>query len=237
MNKVLNINLGGYPFTIDDDAFGHLENYLDTIHAHFKKSEGYEEITSDIEARMAELFQEQLNGRSIVTIRIVEICIGIMGTPEEFGAEGLEEEDSFQERNQSHSSEKQTNYQTGKKLFRDPDDTTVGGVCSGIAAYFGVEDPLWVRLLFVLGFFSGTIGLWAYIILWIIIPEAKSAGDRLAMKGEPINVSNIGKIIEDEIDVFADKLDEIGNELGSKKKVPPKRKMVEEAPLRKGFLL
>lgn len=237
MNKVLNINLGGYPFTIDDDAFEHLENYLDTIHAHFKKSEGYEEITSDIEARMAELFQEQLNGRSIVTIRTVETCIGIMGTPEEFGAEGLEEEDTFYEKTHSYSSEKQTNYQTGKKLFRDPDDSTVGGVCSGIAAYFGVEDPLWVRLLFVLGFFSGTIGLWAYIILWIIIPEAKSAGDRLAMKGELINVSNIGKIIEDEIDVFADKLDEIGSELGSKKKAPKKRKMVEEAPLRKGFLL
>jgi phage shock protein PspC (stress-responsive transcriptional regulator) len=241
MNKVLNINLGGYPFTIDDDGFEHLENYLDTIHSHFKKSDGYEEITSDIEARMAELFQEQLNGRSIVTIRIVETCIGIMGTPEEFGAEGLEEEDTFYEKTQahshSHSSGKQTNYQTGKKLFRDPDDSTVGGVCSGIAAYFGIEDPLWVRLLFVLGFFSGTIGLWAYIILWAIIPEAKSAGDRLAMKGETINVSNIGRIIEDEIDVFADKLDEIGSELGSKKKAPKKRSMVEEAPLRRGFLL
>ena len=114
MNKVLNINLGGYPFTIDEDAFEHLENYLDTIHSHFKKSEGYEEITSDIEARMAELFQEQLNGRSIVTIRTVETCIGIMGTPEEFGAEGLEEEDTFYEKtqahSQTHSSGKQTNY-------------------------------------------------------------------------------------------------------------------------------
>ena len=237
MNKVLNINLGGYPFTIDDDAFEHLENYLDTIHAHFKKSEGYEEITSDIEARMAELFQEQLSGRSIVTVPIVETCIGIMGTPEEFGAEGIEEEDEFYEKTNTHSSQEETNYHTGKKLFRDPDDQTVGGVCAGIAAYFGIEDPLWVRLLFVLGFFSGTIGFWAYLILWTIIPEAKSAGDRLAMRGEPINVSNIGKIIEDEIDVFADKLDEIGSELGSKKKVPTKRKMVEEAPLRNGFLL
>jgi phage shock protein PspC (stress-responsive transcriptional regulator) len=237
MNKVLNINLGGYPFTIDDDAFEYLEHYLDTIHTHFKKSEGYEEITSDIESRMAELFQEQLNGRSIVTIRIVETCIGIIGTPEEFGAEGFDEEEPLYERTQAHYSRKETNYQTGKKLFRDPDDSTVGGICSGIAAYFGVEDPLWVRLLFVIGFFSGTIGLWAYIILWIIIPEAKSAGDRLAMKGERINVSNIGKIIEDEIDIFADKLGEIGSELGSKKKTPKERKVEEEAPLRKGFLL
>ena len=78
MNKVLNINLGGYPFTIDDDAYEHLENYLETIHNHFKKSEGYEEITSDIEARMAELFQDQLSGRSIVTIRDVEAGIAIM---------------------------------------------------------------------------------------------------------------------------------------------------------------
>ncbi len=234
MNKVLNINLGGYPFTIDDDAFEHLENYLETIHNHFKKSEGYEEITSDIEARMAELFQDQLNGRSIVTFRDVEAGIAIMGTPEEFGAEPMEEDD-FYEKSHAHTEGKQTEYKTGKRFFRDPDDTTVGGVCSGIAAYFGIEDPMWVRLIFVLGFFSGTIGLWLYIILWAIIPEAKSAGDRLAMKGEPINVSNIGKIIEEEIDVFADKLDEIGSELGSKKKVRPK-KVVEEAPLRKGYL-
>jgi len=242
MNKVLNINLGGYPFTIDDDAFEHLENYLETIHQHFKKSEGYDEITSDIEARMAELFQEQLNGRSIVTVRDVESCIAIMGTPEEFGADAMEDEDFYEKaqshaHTHSHADSKQTNYKTGRRLFRDSDDMTVGGVCSGIAAYFGVEDPLWVRLLFVLGFFSGTIGLWVYLILWAIIPEAKNAGDKLAMRGEPINVSNIGKIIEDEIDIFADKLDEIGSELGSKKKVQKQRKMVEEAPLRKGFLL
>ncbi|MEM6966050.1 MAG: PspC domain-containing protein [Bacteroidota bacterium] len=237
MNKVLNINLGGYPFTIDDDAFEHLESYLDTIHHHFKKSEGYEEITSDIEARMAELFQEQLNGRAIVTVRDVKACVAIMGTPEEFGAEPMEETNEFRERKSTHTQHQQTNYKTGKRLFRDPDDMTVGGVCAGIAAYFGIEDPLWVRLIFVLGFFTGTIGLWVYIILWAIIPEAKSAGDRLAMRGEPINVSNIGKIIEDEIDIFADKLDEIGNDLGSKKKVPTKKEMVEEAPLRKGFLL
>lgn len=236
MNKVLNINLGGYPFTIDDDAFEHLENYLDTIHHHFKKSEGYEEITSDIEARMAELFQEQLNGKSIVTVRDVKSCVAIMGTPEEFGAESLEEEDDFYEKSQAHSTGKQTDYTTGKRLFRDTEDKAVGGVCSGIAAYFGVEDPLWIRLLFVLGFFSGTIGLWAYLILWAIIPEAKSAGDRLAMRGAPINVSNIGKIIEDEIDVLTDKLDEIGSDFGAKKKVSTKRKMVEEAPLRKGYL-
>ena len=239
MNKVLNINLGGYPFTIDDDAFEHLENYLDTIHHHFQKSEGYEEITSDIEARMAELFQDQLSGRAIVTIRDVEACIAIMGTPEEFGAEPIEEEEDFYEKSETNTntSEARTEYKTGKRLFRDPDDQTVGGVCAGIAAYFGVEDPVWIRLIFVIGFFTGTIGLWVYLILWAILPEAKSAGDRLSMRGEPINVSNIGKIIEDEIEILAEKIDEIGSEFDSKKKVSSKKKAAEEVPLRKGYLL
>ena len=92
MNKVFNINLGGYPFTIDEDAYEHLSNYLKTIHNHFRQSEGYEEITSDIEARLAEIFREQLGDRPIVTLRYVEDAIAIMGTPEDFGAEPLEDD-------------------------------------------------------------------------------------------------------------------------------------------------
>ena len=85
MNKIFNINLGGYPFTIDEDAYDHLNAYLKTIHRHFNQSEGYEEITHDIEARLAELFLEQLNNRPIVAFQNVEDAIAIMGRPEEFG--------------------------------------------------------------------------------------------------------------------------------------------------------
>ena len=81
MNKVININLGGYPFTIDEDAYQHLSKYLDTIHSHFNQSEGYEEITGDIETRLAELFQESLENRPIVTLKDVNAAIAIMGTP------------------------------------------------------------------------------------------------------------------------------------------------------------
>ena len=88
MKKVLNINLGGYPFTIDDDAYEHLDIYLKTIHGHFENSEGYEEITNDIESRMAELFQEQLGNHPIVTINDVKNVIAIMGTPEDFDTPG-----------------------------------------------------------------------------------------------------------------------------------------------------
>ena len=142
MNKILHINLGGYPFTIDEDAYQHLSNYLATIHRHFRSSEGYEEITSDIEGRMAELFQEQLNARSIVTIKDVEAAISIMGTPEEFGADPIDEAPSA-------SSQSSSKFKTGKRLFRNPEDQAVAGVCSGIAAYFGIEDPIWIRLAFV----------------------------------------------------------------------------------------
>lgn len=235
MNKIFNINLGGYPFTIDEDAYGHLSNYLETIHQHFNSSEGYEEITADIENRIAELFQEKLNGRPIVTMKDVKDAIVVMGTPEDFGAEPIE----------PTANATSDTYQTGKRLFLNPDDEVVGGVCSGIAAYFGVEDPLWVRLLFIFATLSGGIGIPLYIILWAILPKAESASDRLAMRGKSINVSNIGRIVEEEIENITDKVSEIGNEFSSKKKFSEDLELdlglnleeVEfEAPLRKGYL-
>jgi hypothetical protein len=91
MNKILHINVGGYPFSIDLDAFDQLDRYLITLQNHFSKSEGHKEIISDIEHRMAELFQEKLLGRSIVSKDVVDQCIQIMGTPEVFGAEWTSE--------------------------------------------------------------------------------------------------------------------------------------------------
>jgi phage shock protein PspC (stress-responsive transcriptional regulator) len=225
MNKVFNINLGGYPLTIDEDAYLHLENYLNAIHKHFRQSEGYEDITNDIEVRMAELFQEQLNGRPIVSLRDVKSAIVLMGAPEDFGAESiLDEEDAGAEGGKS-------SYHTGKRFFRDPEDQVIGGVCSGISAYLGIQDPIWIRLLFILITISGGFGILLYIILWIIAPEAKTAGDRLAMRGEPINVSNIAKTIETQFDNLSEQLSDLGT---SKKKVEAEG-FLEETPLRKGF--
>lgn len=207
MNKVLNINLGGMPFTIDEDAYDHLRTYLKTIHNHFRSSEGYEEITADIEARMAELFQEKLGNRPIVTLADVKHVIAIMGTPEDFGAETIGEEAP------KSDSGKRWKIKTGKRLYRNPDDSVVGGVCAGVAAYFGIEDPLWVRLFFILLTVSGGFGIPLYLILWAVLPEAKTASDRLAMRGEPANVSNIGRIIEEEFSYMSKKMGELGEEL------------------------
>lgn len=253
MKKVLNINLGGYPFTIDDDAYEHLDTYLTTIHGHFRHSEGYGEITTDIESRMAELFQEQLGNHPIVTITDVKNVIAIMGTPEDFGAEPFAEEmaapeSSFGE-TKSKSAKEKYRIKTGKRLFRDPEREAIGGVCAGVAAYFGIEDPLWVRLAFVLLTVTGGFGVPLYILLWVIMPQAKTSSDRLAMRGEKANVSNISKIIEEELEHVGQKVTELGDELksefGSKKKVSPRRLtgkpsrlsgLVSETPLPRGFM-
>lgn len=219
MNKVFNINLGGYPFTIDEDAYNHLKNYLKTIHNHFEVSDGYEEITSDIEARLAELFQENLSGRPIVTIATVKDAIAVMGTPEDFGATPIEEEEEFYEsasEQRRSNNRKGNNYRTGKRLFRNPEEEVVGGVCSGIAAYFGIEDPIWVRLGFVVLFFAGGFAIPAYLILWAVVPAAKTAADRLAMKGVPITTSNIGKIIEEEMGKFGEQMTDLSDDISEK---------------------
>ncbi len=193
MNKTFNINLGGLPFVIDDDAYEFLTVYLKAIHKHFIGSESYKDITNDIEARLAELLQERLGTRVIVVKDDIKHVINTMGRPEDFGAEPMEETSG-----DGATSDPQNEYRTGKKLFRDPENTVLGGVCSGIAAYFGIQDPLWVRLTFLLFVWTGFSPM-TYFILWVILPKAQTAAERLAMRGEPINVSNIAKTVEEEV--------------------------------------
>ncbi len=221
MNKVFNINLGGYAFTIDDNAYKHLSSYLKTIHNHFQHSEGYEEITSDIETRIAELFQESLGNHPIVTLKMVKEAITVMGTPEEFGADPIDafqEETSHTQQSSRTEGEGKQQYKTGKRLLRDPEDKVIGGVCSGLAAYFGIADPLWIRIGFVLFTMSGGIGIPAYIILWAILKEAKTSSDRLAMRGDDINISNMAKVVEEEVTNFSEKISEMAGDWDGKGK-------------------
>lgn len=208
MNKLLHINLGGVPFAIDEDAYERLSAYLDRLHRHFRAQDGYEEITSDIEARLAELFRESMGMRQIVSLEDVESAIAVMGQPEEFSGEEAGEKTS-----DSHGSH--YSYRTGRRLFRDPDNTVVAGVASGVSAYFGINDPVWIRVLFVIVALGGGLGLPVYIILWIIMPKAETAADFLAMRGEPINVESISRVIRKEFNNLSEKMADIGDELAS----------------------
>jgi phage shock protein PspC (stress-responsive transcriptional regulator) len=203
MNKTININIGGFPFVIDEGAYDTLQHYLENIKRHFSRSEDADEIVSDIESRIAELFIQFLGSRQIVNNADVTKMIGVMGTPEDFGAESKGTD--FKNSNNT--------FKTGKRLFRDPDDKIVGGVCSGISSYLGIEDPIWLRAAFAISFFVFGSGFFVYIILLIILPKAESAADRLSMKGEHINIENIAKIVEDGVNHISSTLNEVGNNL------------------------
>ncbi|MDZ7878072.1 MAG: PspC domain-containing protein [Saprospiraceae bacterium] len=221
MNKVFNINLGGQPLTIDEDAYRILENYLQSLHNHFRKSEGYEEIMSDIEARLGELVREGMGKRAIVMIQDVKNTVSIMGKPEEFGAEPMDETQKTSKNAQNAQnteggqsaakSAKKPPIQTGKHLFRDEETKVLGGVCSGLAAYFGIEEIIWVRLaVLILG--SSGVGFFFYILMWIIVPAAKTTADRLAMRGEPIDVNSIAKSIETGFEDLSKKVNDFGQD-------------------------
>ena len=194
MKKTYNINLGGIVFHIDEDAYELLDKYLSNLRIHFSKEEGAEEIVHDMELRISELFSERLNEKKqVVTLKDVEEIIAQMGKPEEFS------DDTTQDTNEYIKEEK-----TPKRLFRDPDNKVIGGVCSGIAAYFGWDVTILRILLIILAFpifWNGAFIVKGivlfYIIAWIIIPEANTATDKLSMKGMKVNVENIGKTVTD----------------------------------------
>ncbi len=213
MNKILNINLGGYPISIDDDAYNYLSAYIESLRRKFSESDGRDEIVNDIEARLGELITESMGSRQIVMLPDVQAAIEVLGKPEDFGepeTTSASQSGTYQEKKsegQSASNPKGPILRTGKRFFRDEQDAIVGGVCSGVAAYFGIQDPVWVRLLFVIIAF-GSFGFWAfvYILLWSIIPKAETAADRLAMRGEPINVDNIAREVEERVNDFSEKV-------------------------------
>jgi len=199
MKKTVQVNLSGQVFTLDEDAYELLSGYLNKIGRLYERSVGKDDILSDIESRIAELLLEKIDdSKSVVNIRDVEEVIQVMGKPEQF------EEDYDAESDEGAYQQEDYSYRT-KRLYRDPDSRVLGGVCSGIGYYFGF-DPIWIRLIFGLSFvFFGT-GLFLYILLWIIIPEARTTAEKLSMKGEPVNINNIGKTIEKEFDAFGERI-------------------------------
>jgi len=211
MNKILNINLGGYALTIDDDAYEYLSGYLDSIRRRFSESEGRDEIIGDIEARLGELISQEMGSRTIVMLPDAEAAVAIMGKPEDFGGEDASSSGSGGKKSGKAA------VRTGKRLFRDEDDAVVAGVCSGLSAYFGIQDPVWMRLIFVLLAFA-SFGFWmpAYVLIWILVAPAKTAADRLAMRGEQVNMDNIAREVEDGFDRLGKKVNEFSGDAARK---------------------
>ena len=194
MNKTININLAGIIFHLDEEAFKKLTGYLQSIKDRLKGDPGQEEIIADIEARVAELFQEKLGKiKEVIGMADVDEVMSIMGNPEDYETD--DEEETTSSSSDTFKNYSTTSHSFGRKLYRNTDDKVFGGVASGLGAYFGI-DSVWIRLIWVFLFFTWGTGVLLYIILWIVIPEAISTSQKLQMKGEPINVSNIERSVK-----------------------------------------
>ena len=206
MNKATNIHLAQTLFSIDEIAYSRLKKYLDQLERLFKNTESAKDILEDIEARIAELFTDlKKDERYVISVEDVEKVIDTLGTPEDLAGEDAE---------QDSPSPSQP-----KKLFRDPDDRFIGGVARGLSHYVGL-DSVWIRLILLILFFSSVGGVvLVYILLWILVPEAKTTAEKLTMKGEPVNVSNIKKKIKEELDQVSEKVKDVDYEnMGSQLK-------------------
>ena len=187
MKITVSINLGGYSFNIDEDAYAELKRYLKNLELHFAGEESSSEILSDIESRMAELLRAKLtNYKQVINIEDVHQIITVLGTPEDISdTEGPTLRDKFSS----------PGYH---RMYRDTDHRVIGGVCAGIAAYWDIE--LWlVRLIFFVLVMMG-VGILIYLILYIVLPEAKTTAEKIAMKGNPVNIHNIKDSVKKEFD-------------------------------------
>ncbi len=188
MKITVSINLGGYSFNIDEDAYAELKRYLKNLEINFAAEESSAEILTDIESRMSELFRARLSTyKQVITIEDVREVISIMGTPEDISNE------------KGHSSDERFSTPGYHRMYRDPDHRIIGGVCAGMGAYWRI-DPLIVRIIFLALILAGGIGILIYLILYIVLPEARTTAQKIEMKGSPVNIHNIKDAVKKEFD-------------------------------------
>lgn len=275
MNKVIQIQLGGMFFTLEDSAFDRLKNYLDQLKTHFGNNPESDEIMEDIEVRIAELLNKKLGNesRTVLEHDIIEI-IRIMGDAGQFHSESSQSTTSSN--NDSTNAQKQRPtrlrrdpfnqslggvcagiaryldidptliriafvlglvvYGSGillylilwlvipeavgdeanlyrplentvRRLYRDPDQKVIGGVCGGLASYFGL-DVIWIRIAFVAGVFIFGTGMILYLVLWIVIPKATTTAQKLQMRGEVADIHSIGREIKNNFQKQSDRFTE-----------------------------
>jgi phage shock protein PspC (stress-responsive transcriptional regulator) len=188
MKITVSVNLGGYSFNIDEDAYSELKRYLKNLEIHFAGEESSSEILSDIEARMAELFRVRLTGyKQVITISDVNEVVAIMGNPEDISD------------NEGPSPKEKFSTPGAHRMYRDPDKRIIGGVCAGMGAYWDIE-PWIIRVIFLALTIAGGLGILVYLVLYVVLPEAKTTAQKIEMKGDPVNIHNITESVKKEFE-------------------------------------
>ncbi|MBR6423795.1 MAG: PspC domain-containing protein [Bacteroidales bacterium] len=193
MTEVQKVSIGGYAFTLEVEAYAIVKQYLDELNEYYSQREGGAEVMEGFEERMAELLYEKCGDNGVASVEAVNEIIAILGKPSAIESDDDPELKQAPDEQKTSAQEKRRDK---KKLYRDPTGKMIGGVCSGLAAYFKI-DVVIVRIvfiaLFVLGvsvhFHNGnwtvnSIGgvmLLVYVALWIAMPEAKTVQQRWEM--------------------------------------------------------
>jgi phage shock protein PspC (stress-responsive transcriptional regulator) len=181
MKKTIDISLAGILFHVEEDAYYKLKTYLKAVRNSMVDQEDINEVMHEIEARIAELLlQKQAHPQQVINIQNIEEIIGVMGEPEDFDAD-------------NETIAKSQTQRVKKALFRDMSHSVLGGVAAGLAHYIGMDMTIMRLLFIILLFVSHGSFILIYLLLWIVIPKAKTASDKLKMKGEDVNVDNIAE--------------------------------------------
>lgn len=177
MKRVIEANIGRVNFTIEDDAYINLKSYLTRFETSITNKEDVREIMEDVEIRVAEIFQKEMKySNQVVDQKMVDNVINCLGEVD----------------NSTDSNYNTEKMYTHKKLYRNVDDKKIAGVCSGLAAYSGIDVTL-IRIIFLVALIGYGSTLIIYIILWIVMPKALTIVQKLEMKGESITSENIKK--------------------------------------------
>lgn len=191
MKKTLNVAIGGCSFIIDEDACNAVSNYLERFKAAIGDSSSSKEVMDELENRIADLLKSRLGGREVVTLAMAEEVIGQLGYPEGYS------ETASEKAGKDEGSQQNSGYQDRpvRKLFRDPDDKKLAGVCSGLALFLGV-DVVIIRVIFLIALICGSAGFWIYVVIWIAAPEAKTAAEKCELRGIPATAENIRRFTQ-----------------------------------------
>ena len=184
MKKVVNAGIGGRSFAMDEDAYAKLKKYLNAFRTKSNLGLQSKEVMDDLEERIAELFSDNVTQyRNVVDIALVEKVIAQLGMPDG---------EPYTENGSDPISDIFSGNKPSKKFYRNPDNKSIAGVCSGIASYFNI-DTLLVRIVFVVGLFMGSAGFWIYVILWIAAPLAETPAQKCELYGLPATAENLRK--------------------------------------------
>lgn len=211
MQRIIQITISGRVIPIEEMAYGLLDDYISSLERQFDREESKDEIIGDIENRIAELFMMKIEtGGQVIDRADVQKVIDTLGNASELN-ENAQSTDS-KPYTRPHRYQPPP-YEQTRRLYRNPNDKILGGVCSGVANYFEI-DPVIVRLVFAILFLTAGIGLLAYILAWIIIPVAKTPQDMYYMTGaHPMDFETIKKNMGEELQDLKKKGEEMSRDL------------------------